>query len=276
MTMVADSGATLYLDGERHEVRSLSPAEVKFLGGIDDLEATLNKDLKEVLLEQGLDPAICPKLYIEKKGIATNLHFREILTAYGERDGSNLDKLIGARFKARMQSFVEQGPRDSEGDLTFKTLDGPATVEVKVAKVNKGQGLQALAKAAVNSSTPPSAIIFSGDDVSKGNGTPGTDYYAMVEADAVARECGVPVLNIHTHHPKDGSLRGAEPDPAKAIDTLSDKYPPPHIDLTLPTPAETGGLIVTTLRHETSKPLLQPKVASNVAGALPPAVPQIG
>lgn len=243
VTIVADSGASMYVNGQRQDVRKLSEDEKTFLDGVERMGAELQDIVRGVLQDAGLDADGAPELFIEPKGIATNVHYRTLLNHYGEKDGGDLDRNLGTALKAYMQNYVELGPQEEDGALTFKTLDGPATVEVKIAKVNKGHGLEALTAAAMTSKEPPSAIVFSGDDIAKGNGHTGTDYYAMVAAPEISAKWNVPILNVHTHHPVGADMNGTEPDPAKGADTLNAEYVKPVIHLTMASPAQWGGLI---------------------------------
>ena len=256
VTLVADSGATIYLNGVKTEVRKLSADEKKFLSVTGFEAAALKSKVQTVLSSLGLDVGACPDLYIEHKGIATNVHYREVLTAFGQQEGSALDKSIGAALKTQLTEKVAAGPKDGDGKATFMILDGPATVEVKIAKINKGHGLAALASAAMASPAPPSAIIFSGDDIANSNGTPGTDYDGMMRTPALRDELGVPVFNVHTHHPVDCDLNGTVPDPHKSPETLSLAYPKPIVDLTLRTPAELAAVILKGLRAEAAPALV--------------------
>ena len=248
VTLVADSGATFYLNGAKREVRRLSEAEKEFLGRIDERADALKVKVQVILTELGFNRATCPDLYIEPKAIAKNVHYREVLIAYDQPDGSELDQRISAVVKAELQKLIQDGPQEIDGSLTFKTLDGPATVEVKVASVNKGHGLQAIIEAAAQSHTPPTAVIFTGDDLSKGNGTPGTDYFAMVRAPYLAELYGIPIYTIHTHHPERGKLDGTDPDERISIATLSEQYPAPNIDLRVPTPTALAEVILSTYK----------------------------
>lgn len=241
--IVADSGATLQLNGEKISVRPLSDTERAYINGLDQLTQTLQTEIEEIIAAQGFD-VDCPPLRVEHKAIASNIHYREILTATGQGEGSALDVALATHLKSRLNGYILAGPQDDAGKPTFKTLDGPATVEMKLASITKAHGLEALIKAALESSTPPSAVVFTGDDVAKGNGTPGTDYYAMVEADRLSVAYGIPVYTIHTHHPVGTMLDGTTPDPEKSPGKLLPSYAQPRIDLSVPTPVALGSLIL--------------------------------
>lgn len=244
VTLVADSGATLYLHGVRHDVRRLNDEERAFLAGIDRHLPALTARVRAILSELGFDPADHPQLYVETKGVAVNVHHRQVLTLYDQPEGSELDQHISAAVKTELHALVEVGPREPDGSPSFRTLDGPATVEVKLASVNKGHGLHAIVAAAMQAAQPPTAIIFTGDDVSKGNGLPGTDYFAMAQAPTVAMTYRVPVYNILTLHPLGGGLDGTEPDQRKFITTLSKQYQAPVIDLCVASPRVLARIIL--------------------------------
>lgn len=237
-THVADSGATLYIGGEKTEVRRLSDVEKEHLKEIETVAGELDRTLAARF---GND---LPKLYVEHKGIATNIHYREVLTALGEQENSDIDKEISALIKDKLEEHVAAGPVEADGAKTFKTLDAPAAVEMKIASVNKGHGLAAIIEGALHAGARPSAIVFSGDDVSKGNGTPGTDWFAMDRAKALAAQYGIPVYNIHTHHPVGNDLSVSQPDPDKSPSTLSGKFPRPPIDITVKSPQEMVSIIL--------------------------------
>jgi hypothetical protein len=250
VTLIADSGATLYLNGKKIEVRKLSDEEKEFLSGIGGAAPALKEIMQGIVQKAGFDPTICPDLFIEPKGIATNVHYREVLTAYGQEEGSSLDREIGAALKAMLQGQAAAGPRDGHGKQSFDTLTAPATVEVKVAEIHKGHGLEALAQAVADAKVPVSSIIFAGDDVATGQpgvATPGTDYYAMARAPELAAKTGIPFRNIHTHHPLGCDMAGTIAEPGKSPANLAPEYPQPRIDLTVRTPAALGDVIVETM-----------------------------
>lgn len=244
VTLVADSGASLFINGKESHARILSPEEKKFLKHVDVVMQDLQGDVERIVAHEHGSSEGCPKLTTEHKGIATNIHYREILTHFGQPDNSKLDVAIGDFLRAKLGDYVANGVQNEQGAPVFKTLDGPATIEVKVTDINKGHGLSSIVEAALESGHRPSAVIFTGDDVAKGNGTPGTDYYAMAEAKALGVKFGIPFRNIHTHHPVDNDLDGTVPDENKSPDTLSAKFPKPPIDLVVPTPAVLANIIL--------------------------------
>lgn len=247
--LVAESGATLFLGGERIAVRALNTEEQSFLYGLDGISGAIQMDVKNTVEELGFDPAGCPMLLVEHKGTATNLHFREVLKQYGQADNSPLDKALSALIKEKMDSYISA----SGMGKTFKTLDAPASVEVKTSDVNKGHGLRSIISHVLQAGDSITSVVFAGDDVSKGNGHPGTDWYAMVEAQKLEQEFGVPVFNIHTHHPVGNDLSNPTPDPDKAADTLSEAFNKPRIDVTVNSPRALVELIVSKFRERDAR-----------------------
>lgn len=238
VTLVADSGATLSINGERTQARALTAIEKDFLQNVDRVAENLQAEVEAIVARTLGSAAGCPGLVVEHKGIASNIHYREILKHFGQSDNSPLDKAIGAHLKSALEDYIERGAS------SFKTLDGPATVEVKVADINKGHGLSAIVAAALAAGHRPSAVVFTGDDVANGNGTPGTDYFAMAEARNLGHKFGIPFHNVHTHHPVDNDPDGTVPDENKSPDTLSAKFPKPPIDLVVPSPSALARIIL--------------------------------
>lgn len=255
-TLIADSGATLRLNGEKTEVRRLSDEERGFLSSLGAKAETFREAAQNVLAAQGFDPAACPGLYIESKGIALNVHYRAVLAAYNQPEGSALDRALGAALKTLLRAETGNGPQ-SAGAPVFKTLDGPATVEVTAGDINKGHGLEALLRAIKTANAPVTSVVFTGDDVSKGNGTPGTDWFAMIRAPELSETYGIPVRNIHTHHPVGADLAATLPDPAKSPAALSAEWPAPLRDLVVRTPEALGDVIVSALHPATAPPAPQ-------------------
>jgi len=247
VTLVADSGGTLQIEGNYENARPLYKDEITFFDSIDGViqSPDFQHKLQEAVQATGLNPSGMPDLYIEPKGIAKNIHYRNILKHFDEPEGSDLDDKLTHLLQTTLGEMVKEGPKEGS-DSAFKLLDGPATVEVKIANINKGHGLEVIADRAMKSATPPSAVIFSGDDVSKmanGKAGPGTDYYAMITAKKLEVVHGVPFFNMHTHHPdQDG-----QPDAAKLPSNLSPNYEVPQIDIVIPTPADNGTLIAGVL-----------------------------
>jgi trehalose-6-phosphatase len=248
VTLVADSGATLYIAGDKTEARILNEEEKLFLSNLDVIAENLQSHINLVMNRYAeYDPlrGATPSLFVEHKGIATNIHYREILSHFGAAENSRQDKALAAALRNSLQSYIDVS--EHIGVIpkgAFKLLDGPATIEVKVSDVNKGHGLAAIVEAVLKSDRRPTAIVFTGDDVAKGNGTPGTDYYAMVEARNFAARYALPFFNIHTHHPIGNDVNGTIPDPNKSPTTLSASFNKPDIDLVVPTPAVLKDIIL--------------------------------
>lgn len=237
LTLVADSGAVMYDKGEHITVRALSEEEKGFLKSIEThaLEEW-QEGVQQILAEMGFDERQCPKFYLEQKNIAMNVHYRGILNAYSQPEGSELDERIGAFIKDKMDALNQSGPKDEAGQDAFKVLDGPATVEAKLIAIHKGHGLEAIVAKKLEEGAIPSSVSFSGDDVSKPAG-PGTDYYAMILKNTLAEKFSIPFYNIHILHPLNG-LNDNKPNMTKHFTNLAAGHPRPEIDLTLRTPEE--------------------------------------
>ncbi len=248
-TLVADSGGALFFDGARHDVRKLSDEENQYILDINGLQDEFDGIVRHTVKGLGLDAEGIPGVFIEQKGTACNIHFRNVLGHFGEPEGSNLDQAIGGALKAKLADYADKGPDEDDGTKVFKVLGAPAAVEIKIAKVNKGHGLEAIAVEAMKlpEDKRPTAIIFSGDDVCKSDGGPGTDYYGMVRAQELQARFGIPFFNVHTHHPQGGNFDGTEPDPNKAPENLSEGYDVPEISLVLPRPDRLVDLILKTI-----------------------------
>lgn len=252
-TLVADSGGALYFGGVRSDVRKMSEAELDFLESVNGKEEELNKNVHEIVSGEGFDAGKASGVFIEQKGTAVNIHYRTILNEFDQSEGSDLDRKIGDALKAFVDALVQSGPEEKDGSKVFKTLGAPAAVEMKIAKVNKGHGLEAIARKAFELEEPPTAIIFSGDDVCKSDGGPGTDYYAMIRAEELQGRFGIPFFNVHTHHPENGRIDGTSPDPHKDPDKLSGEHPVPRIDLVVARPGDLVVLITKVLEATHSK-----------------------
>jgi trehalose-6-phosphatase len=245
VSLVADSGATIILNGERKDVRPLSYDEARFLKNVDNIAAKMQSEINEFVREYAPDyVGDVPPLVVEHKAIATNIHYREILKAIDKPEGSDIDHAIGECLKTRLQKYVTHITEEGE-DPSFMVLDGPMTVELKLEGINKGVGLTALMDAALSAPAHqrPTSVVVAGDDVAKGDG-PGTDYFMMAKSRALGLQHGVPTFNIHTHHPVGNDMNGTVADPNKSPEGLSGKFPKPPIDLVVKTPAELGAIIV--------------------------------
>lgn len=247
LTMATNSGATLVRDGVRRDLRPLSSDEKYFLSGLDAFTAGLQSDVNRIVRGFYGETAEVPDLFVEHKGagaISSNIHWRGILDRYKEAGGSALDNALGVALKSRLQEYVAIGPKESNGDCAFKVLDGPGTLELKIASVHKGLGLAKIVEEALECGGNPSAIVFAGDDVAKGNGYPGTDYDAMIAAKGLSLKHGLAFYNIHAHHPLGEDMEGRVPDPAKSPETLSEKFAQPDIHLSVPTPRDVNSIIL--------------------------------
>lgn len=216
LTLVGDSGANIFVNGEKRNVRPLSKQEQGFLNGIDTKVAGLEAEINKVLIQQGYDPKDRPALFIEPKGIAKNVDWRGILAYYGYADGSELDEAIATAVRASMEGYIANGPQE-DGKPVFKLLDSDAAVEIKMGSVDKGKALRAIVKAAQTEGYTPSSVVFSGDDVSKlvdGKGSPGTDQAAFLEVPKLQQETGIPFYTMHTQHPASGELGEENPVPS--------------------------------------------------------------
>jgi hydroxymethylpyrimidine pyrophosphatase-like HAD family hydrolase len=257
VTGVADSGNLLHFNGASQEVRTLSAPEQQFLKEVEPLANGLNDAIRAKLTEAGKDTADMPGLFIEPKGAATNIHYRDLFSKYDlsetEEPGAAIKALIEKALKAHVDACT--APKEPDGRPVFKMGPGPMTVEITLASVTKANGLQALVNLMKTQGRKPSLVVFAGDDcyknekgadgawVTKGHGT---DWHAMKLANAMPNG-----FVIHTHHPVGNDLHGTAPDPAKAIpamDTL-DGSAPVRADLITATPLETSGLVVEAVRR---------------------------
>lgn len=224
VTLIADSGAVMRVDGERVAVREPSATEQSALDGLRDLKATLENSVDSVLQQHHVPTQGRPALVVEEKGIASNLHFRALLDHCSVGDDSPLAQDITEALQNRLAEYLQM----QDSGASFKLLHGPATLEMKLADIHKGHGLHALANAALDADCTPSAIVFAGDDVCNhnkhGHASPGTDYFAFAALQEIEAETGIPCQGIHTHHAVDGSLHGTQPNPQKAIMPMAAPY----------------------------------------------------
>lgn len=245
-TMISDSGAVLRCRGERKPVRELDSAEQGFLDGLSDLHSNLEAAIDEKISQLGMDSAKRPPLRFEPKGIACNIHFREVLSYYGAGEDSALAHELSDVIGGQLQAYIAAHSPSKQDVSSFKLLHGPATLEVKLADIHKGHGLQAVVDAALQAGEKPSAIIFGGDDLclrdAKGAFRPGTDYYAFKAAADVEKQTGIPVRTIHTLHPADATLHGTTPDAAR---TPPADYP--QADISVSSPLVLGELVENVL-----------------------------
>lgn len=220
LTLVADSGASLFLNGKQHSVIDITRQEMNFLKGVPPLREAMEKAVNEVLEDLKENIAGRPKLIFEEKGVATNVHWRSIFKHYGQEEKGAIDNAVMKKLHTLLQKYVdEKSPKDRDGVPTFIVKGGPATVEVIPGRITKGVGLDAIVKAAKDKGYTPSALVYAGDDICKtpeGNVELGTDYEAFMEGAKIAEKYGIPTFKtIHTHHPEGDQLNGQTPEPGK-------------------------------------------------------------
>ena len=255
-TLATDSGATLNLHGERLIIRGLKPSEQDYLASIPQKhQSELDAIVRQTLSGYEFDADRAPPVTFEMKDTAIGIHYRNVLSAYGQKDGSRLDLALGEALKPLIEKLTQNGPGDEHGRPVFKFLDAAASVEIKMVGADKGDGLRAIVDNVIGGGQDYSSVVFCGDDVCK-NGRPGTDYDAMIMAEKLQEEYAINVFNIHTHHPvidpdrriEQGAPRQARsnlvPDPARTPDNLGIGYEKPRIDLRVPSPLMLVGLIM--------------------------------
>lgn len=243
VTLIADSGAVLNIRGEQTILRPLTSAEEDYRSLMTLIAKSAQPEVDDIVRRHMGTDAPTPELYVEHKGIASNIHWRSILEANGQGDESALDHEIGAILRKRVIELSKSSPLENDKPV-FKHLDGPATVELKIDSVNKGIGLSILMDAAAAHSNRPTAFVFSGDDYSKSNGQPGTDYFAAVQTDAISLKHGIPGYNVLTLHPKGSDINEIEPELSRTLDTLNPDYERPPVHLVVRTPRENGELVL--------------------------------
>lgn len=253
VTLIADSGAVMRVDGQRRSIRVLSAEERAFLGGLDALKQELEPQIDALLLQHGLSAEGRPSLVLEEKGIASNLHFRSILNYYGLADSSAPSQDMTSLLERELEGYLhDHSPIAARGGRAFKMLHGPATAELKLADVDKGHGLHALTNHVLQTGAKPSAIVFAGDDVCNhgkdGSVSPGTDYFAFAALPEVQKRTGISSVALHVQHPQDETLDGEVPSPTKAVAAMAapyDKAPLPV--LTLRSPRELSEVVDSAL-----------------------------
>ncbi|MBM3617526.1 MAG: hypothetical protein FJX23_03170 [Alphaproteobacteria bacterium] len=255
VSLIGDSGAVMRIGGKEHVTRELKPKEKAFLDGLGSVDVLprLEGVVDKVLAASGHDFTKRPSLHIEQKGIAHNLHYGEILKAYGEGEDSALDVALGKALKLEAQRYLDdKSPVDEQKKPVFKILEGPTTLEIKLAAVDKGKGLAAAVDAAIVSGYRPSSVVFAGDDVSKthadGNVSHGTDQAAFAAAPTIAKDTKIPVYTVHTQHPAGDNPFSDFPYPNKAKEAVGVKP-----DLILPTPKQTSELVAYSVERALEK-----------------------
>jgi hypothetical protein len=281
----ADSGATAYVNGERVDNVTLADKEKDFLGGMLDQRAVLEEAINREIRQAGLDPAGRPRLFLEEKNIATTIHYREILSHYGQGEGSELDEKLGHAIQGVMQAYLERSPLNADGKKIFQLLDAPTALEIKFGAMDKGVGLKNIVELARKNGVEPSALVYAGDDICKQLGekvVPGTDYHAFVSGPRIAEELGIPFYGIHTLHPADKSLPPIDanpqktmPDPNKMLRPMTDHDAHPieaKAEITINSPLMTGAIVGQVMqavkRHEMpAYPLANPDRGERDLGA---------
>ncbi len=243
VTLVGDSGATLQIKGELENARPLSLEE-------QELKDTIEKTVRSESFKQTIADIIAEytenphPLYIEVKGIAVNVHYREIIErlqkANRESDAEALNIKLTAYIHKTLTPLVE--------GTAFELRTGSLTVETIIKDINKGHGLESIVQAAIDAGVDPSSVVFSGDDVCNRKGGSygaGTDYFAMAAAQKLQTKFGIPIFNIHTHHPENEKPIDGRLMPSQQSDpvNLPVDFPAPRIDLRLPFPWDNAGLI---------------------------------
>lgn len=242
VTVVGDSGAILRFAGQQYDLRPLDAGEKQFLDSIGQspLLTALEKGVDDILQQQGFNAGKRGRLFVEPKGIATNIHYGEVLKTYGQKEGSALDHALGDFVRQTLNLHIEKQGHTSH----FKTLEGPSTVELKLRGVNKGKGLRDVVNFLQDRNYQSSAVVFAGDDICKinheGNVSHGTDYAAFKESEKLKSQ-GIAAYTLHTHHPESGELNDPQPVPSKAKHAAAAGISP---DLTLPDPQKTADLVV--------------------------------
>lgn len=247
MTVVADSGAILQVNGEKKQVRSLSAQEGQLLDGMEstDVERGLEAEVNEVLTRFHLEAAERPALFIERKGTACNVHYNRILKHYGQEEGSQLDEALAHAIKGTVEKIVDDAFKAKGEAKTLMTMEGPATIELKVTGVDKGKGLEAVIETVLEKGYIPSAVVFAGDDICKratdGTVSHGTDFAAFKAAPSLQEKTGIPFHTVHTLHPESGRLTDEHPKPSSAKQA---SHAGIEADLVLPQPKATAALVV--------------------------------
>lgn len=291
-TLVADSGATMYFGGQKHVLRDvpdhdtidsetpLSRTEKAFLDSVcHDLPAIRERAL-QALAAQGFQTDDLPDFYLERKGVAINIHYRAMedqivknLSDAGIGDDAlddamdSVDSILSGVIKEALDNHAASGPQtagaNGQGDKpVFKSKGGPATMELIIGGVDKGKGLEAIIEKARETGTNISAFVFSGDDVWKDGKGAGTDYDAFARAEELSVAYGVPVKCVLTLHPKEETLHGITPDQSRSIAGRDDV----KADLVMSSPLNNAALII-NLAEGGSSAVIKPVVANDNKGS---------
>lgn len=275
VTVVGDSGAVMRFKGAQKDIRPLSTPEKAFLSAVADKSwlANVEHTIDAVLTEEGYSTKNRPPLFVEPKGIATNIHYAEILKHLKQKEGSKIDARLGDTIKSALNAYVTQAsPLTALGEPVFKVLDGPCTLELKVAEVDKGKGLEAVVKTALAEGYQPSSVVFAGDDICKrdeqGHVSHGTDYPGFVAAPLLQEKTGIPFYTLHTQHPQDGKLHNAHPLPAENKDARAASITP---TLVLATPLQTADWVSEVVEKTQERTENIQKTVQKRLSAIPPS-----
>lgn len=252
MTLVADSGNLLHINGEIRHVKELTQEETAFIYGVEsDLGPRLNQEVKDILREEGLNVNGASNLFIEPKGTAINLHYRGLFETLGLSENDGIGQKIVMHLQTELQNYMGKVPQERDGTSVFKLGPGPMTFEIKLASITKATGMQAIVEEIQNAGRNPDRIIFAGDDCAQKPGIDsyGTDHSAMEWVNANLGSRGVV---IHTHHPLNNEFQGEVADPAKRAPSGL------KIDLTSRSPMQTANFVVRAISLPEPKPHVVP------------------
>lgn len=278
VTMVADSGATLFFNGQEESVVTLPEKEQEILKTLHtkQFEHDCEEAVYEVINLQQLyddkyrpeNTAKLPKLLFQDKKASRNVDWRTILTFFNEPDEGALDKELGAAIKKVAERYLEEQnfKIDVDGKQmdAFKVKPAPTTLEIISNRVHKGVGLHKLYDKAKELRYQPSALLYTGDDICKvsksriGSPTcvPSTDYDAFIEGRKIEQEVKktdnksrFKFYGLHTLHPVKNDINGTQPSPERIYNgVMTDKATqndrPFRLDMITRTPIETGDILV--------------------------------
>jgi hydroxymethylpyrimidine pyrophosphatase-like HAD family hydrolase len=219
LTFVADSGATAYVNGIFCSVHKTTQEEIDFIAGLHTMQAQLDTIVHGVVGKTQIN------VWIEAKtaGLAANVHYRAVLDELGlaGKERARKDSLLRKAIANMLDVYIQQHSPKHNGKAYYSMLNGPETIELKHPAVNKGRGLRYLVQHALATKTPPSCIIYAGDDVTftdqnSGITTAGTDYDAFLHGYGIEEETGIPFYTIHTLHPASKHLFDATVDAKEA------------------------------------------------------------
>jgi hypothetical protein len=261
VTCISDSGNILRIGGKSQTVHTPTEQESLFLDYIQQGHChSLNTEVKELILASDehskLTADNIPNLFIEPKGTALNIHYREIFEQLNIDRDSPLGKKISAHIQESLASITngDMAPMNENDQPIFELGPGPMTYEIKLANVTKATGMETLCQKVREAGRRPEHIVFSGDDCASKGGIDsyGTDYSAMkwIRENLSPQEG----ILIHTHHTTNMDFNGTQPDPCKAAPAEL------NVDITTRTPLETSAIVVNALKttEENLKKTLAP------------------